>query len=137
MADTNETGAGNTTSSAAEATTGTPETKNDATSQAAQAPTTDSPAGDATPNKHGGKDSTSMHVKVYSPFNVYFDAEAESISAENETGPFDILPRHHNFMTLLRACEITVRTSRGEQKIKIAKGIMHVKADEVIVFLDV
>ena len=81
--------------------------------------------------------SNSMHVKVYSPFKVYFDEEAESISAVNDTGAFDILPSHHNFMTLLSAGEILIRATRGEQKIRISRGIMHVKADKVIVFLDV
>ncbi len=78
-----------------------------------------------------------MHVKVYAPFKVYFDGEAKSISAVNETGPFDILPRHHNFMTLLIPCEIVVRTTRGEERISITRGVMHVKADQVVVFLDV
>ena len=78
-----------------------------------------------------------MHVKVYAPFRVYFDGEAESISAENATGEFDILPRHHNFMTLLSPCEIVVRYDGKEEKIKISRGIMHVKADKVVVFLDV
>lgn len=79
-----------------------------------------------------------MYIKVYAPFKVYFDGLAESISAINDTGPFDILPRHHNFMTLLSACDIVVRTSgRSEEKITISRGIMHVKADRVIVFLDV
>jgi hypothetical protein len=35
----------------------------------------------------------SMHVKVYSPFKDYYDGQAFSISAENATGPFDILPK--------------------------------------------
>jgi F0F1-type ATP synthase epsilon subunit len=78
-----------------------------------------------------------MHVKVYSPFRVYFDQDANSISGENTTGPFDILPRHHNFMALLIPCELVVRTARGIQKIRISRGIMHVKANQVIVFLDV
>jgi F0F1-type ATP synthase epsilon subunit len=78
-----------------------------------------------------------MHVKVYAPFRTYFDGIAESISAANDTGPFDILPRHHNFMTLLNACDIIVRSDKGEEKVAINRGIMHVKADRVIVFLDV
>lgn len=78
-----------------------------------------------------------MHIRVSSPFNVYFDEEALSISAENDTGPFDILPRHHNFITLLNSCEIIVRTQRGDFRIQISGGIMHVKADQVIVFLNV
>ena len=83
------------------------------------------------------EDGKSMHVKVYAPFKTYFDGIALSISAVNDTGPFDILPKHHNFMTLINACDILVRTDRGEEKITVAKGIMHVKADDVIVFLDV
>jgi hypothetical protein len=79
-----------------------------------------------------------MQVKVYSPFRDYYDGQAFSVSAVNDTGPFDILPRHHNFISLLNQCEITIRDVRGdERKILISGGIMHVKADRVIVFLDV
>ncbi len=78
-----------------------------------------------------------MHVKVYAPFKTYFNGIANSISAVNETGPFDILPQHHNFMTLLSPCDIIVRTDQGDEKFTITRGIMHVKADRVIVFLDV
>jgi len=80
----------------------------------------------------------SMQVKVHSPFKDYFEGMAFSISAENATGPFDILPRHHNFISLLTPCEMIIRTVKsGEQRIKISGGIMHVKADKVIVFLDI
>jgi len=81
--------------------------------------------------------STDMHIKVYSPFHIYFDDRANSISALNDTGPFDILPGHRNFMTLVSACELNIITSKGEEKIKIARAVMHVKSDEVRVFLDV
>lgn len=82
-------------------------------------------------------DGKNMHVKVYAPFRVYYDGMAESVSAVNDTGPFDILPKHHNFMTLISPCDIVVRTGDKEEKITVTRGIMHVKADEVIVFLDV
>lgn len=78
-----------------------------------------------------------MHIKVYAPFKVYFDGLARSISAVNDTGPFDILPKHHNFMTLLNAGDIVVRSDSGEEKVSVSRGIMHVKADRVVVFLDV
>lgn len=85
-----------------------------------------------------GPDGTfKMYVKVYAPFHVYFDGDAQSLSAVNDTGAFDVLPHHKNFMTLLNAGDIIVRTARGEEKIPIARGIMHVKADKVVVFLDI
>ncbi len=83
------------------------------------------------------KSTNVMSVKVYSPFRIYFDGLAFSISAENRVGPFDILPGHHNFMTLINACTILIRSDQGDQKILISGGLMHVKADKVIVFLDV
>ena len=83
-------------------------------------------------------DGKSLHVKVYAPFREYYDGQAFSVSAENDTGPFDILPNHHNFITLLKACDVLIRTiDRGDQKIRISGGIMHVKANQAIVFLDV
>lgn len=82
-------------------------------------------------------DKPTMHVKVYSPFKTYFDQNAYSISGVNATGPFDILPHHHNFITLLLPCELVLRTETGTPKVKIGGGVMHVKADQVTVFLDV
>lgn len=88
--------------------------------------------------EYGGE---TMHVRVASPFKEYFDGRAFSISSVNTTGPFDILPEHHNFISLLNACDLVVRSLiKNEQKaikISISGGIMHVKKDEVIVFLDV
>lgn len=80
-----------------------------------------------------------MRIKVYSPFKTYFEDDGYSITGINATGPFDILPHHHNFMTLLSAGELSIRTrtGTGEQKIRISGGLMHVKADKVTVFLDI
>lgn len=82
-------------------------------------------------------DPTMMQIKVYSPYQVYFDDLATSISAVNDTGPFDILKGHHRFLTLLVSCELVINAVKGEEKIKISHGIMYVKEDRVTVFLDV
>ena len=84
----------------------------------------------------GGKPT--MAVKIYAPFQVYFEGEAYSFSAVNETGPFDILPRHHNFLCMLVPCDVRVKPVKGDEKIiKIHRALMHVKADRVVVFVDV
>src|ERR1700677_4507830 len=64
----------------------------------------------------------SMGGRIYSPFRNYYEGRAFSVSAVNPTGPFDILPRHHNFISLLSHCELVVRTNKGEQTIKISGG---------------
>lgn len=80
-----------------------------------------------------------MFIKVYSPFKVYFDGLGKSITAENDTGVFDILAGHHKFLTLLSTCEIKIDASGDSESenIKIDRGIMFVKEDRVTVFLDV
>lgn len=78
-----------------------------------------------------------MHIKVYSPFQTYFDDDALSITGTNDTGQFDVLPHHHNFLTLLSAGDLVIQMPGQQQRIKISRGLMHVKADKVTVFLDV
>jgi F0F1-type ATP synthase epsilon subunit len=79
-----------------------------------------------------------MQVKIYAPFKVYYDAPANSVSAKNGTGPFDILPHHKNFISLLQPCDIVVRSDgKSDYILPITRGIMHVKADKTTVFLDV
>lgn len=79
-----------------------------------------------------------MSVKVYAPFQVYFEGEAYSVSAVNETGPFDILPKHRNFLCMLVPCTLTLQpVDGGKKSIKIHRALMHVKSDRVVVFMDV
>ncbi|HSW78396.1 MAG TPA: hypothetical protein VLF88_00035 [Candidatus Babeliales bacterium] len=83
-------------------------------------------------------DAKTMRVKIYAPFKVYYDDVGASVTAINRVGPFDILPNHHNFISLLEPGEITVKVpSKEDFKMQINHGVIHVKADEVKVFLDV
>jgi F0F1-type ATP synthase epsilon subunit len=76
-------------------------------------------------------------IKVYAPFKVYYEGDGYSLSAVNETGPFDILPRHHNFLCMLVPCTLVIDTPAGQRTVKINRALMHVKADRVVVFVDV
>ncbi len=88
--------------------------------------------------KQGPKEGDTFHLKVYSPFKNYYEGDVDSLSAVNDTGPFDILAGHHNFITLLNPCDLVIRAkSKDDEIIKITRGIMQVKADNVVIFLDV
>ncbi|HUY53476.1 MAG TPA: hypothetical protein VMV24_02805 [Candidatus Dormibacteraeota bacterium] len=78
-----------------------------------------------------------LNVLVYAPFKTYFDGLADSISAKNGKGLFDVLPRHHSFITLLDSGYVIIKSQQGEQRIEIGKGLMHVNQNLVTVFLDV
>lgn len=83
-------------------------------------------------------ESTTLQVKIYAPFKTYYDGPAVSVSALNDTGPFDVLVKHHNFITLLNPGDITVDMGHGDpMKIPIQRGVMHVKSNKVTVFLDI
>jgi F0F1-type ATP synthase epsilon subunit len=79
-----------------------------------------------------------MAVKVYAPFKMYFEGEAYSVSGLNQVGPFDILPHHHNFLSMLKPCNLIIQSvNDGQKVIKITRALMNVKADSVVVFMDV
>ena len=79
-----------------------------------------------------------IQVKIYGPFKIYFDGSANSLSATNDTGPFDILRHHKNFMSLLKSGPIIVRrTDQPDFTLSIDRGVLHVRKDKVTVFLDV
>lgn len=79
-----------------------------------------------------------VKVKIYAPFETYFEGPATSLSASNDTGPFDVLPHHKNFMSLLKPGVVIVRQpGKPDFNLKISQGVMHVKTDQITIFLDV
>jgi hypothetical protein len=88
------------------------------------------------PSDAGSKKPT-MQIKVYAPFQIFYEGEGYSISGVNETGPFDILPHHHNFLCMLVPCELVIKTPYETKRVKISRALMHVKAEKVTVFVDV
>lgn len=79
-----------------------------------------------------------LHVKIYTPFKEFYHADARSVTALNESGQFDVLPGHRNFITMLSPFDVIVEDKNKEkQSIPITRGLMHVKDDKVTVFLDV
>lgn len=84
---------------------------------------------------HGGRQT--IAIKVYAPFKVYYEGDGYSISAVNDIGPFDILPKHHNFLCMLVPCNLVIESPEGQKTIKISRALMHVKANRVVVFVDV
>lgn len=79
-----------------------------------------------------------IHIKIYAPFKVYFDGTGMSLSATNDTGPFDILAGHKNFISLLAPLPIKVlRPGMPDFYVGVSHGLVHVKANKVTVFLDI
>jgi len=76
-------------------------------------------------------------LKIFSPFKVFFEGEALAMSAVNASGPFDILAKHEDFLTILTPCNIVVQTVNGKREIPMERAIVQVIKDRVWVFANV
>lgn len=87
--------------------------------------------------KVGAKKQAQFHVKIFSPYQTYYEGEAVSLSAENLTGPFDILPGHINFFSLLTGGNVKLNTGFQILEFQISRGIIRVNRDALTLFADV
>jgi F0F1-type ATP synthase epsilon subunit len=76
-----------------------------------------------------------LTVKIYSPAEVFYEGRAKSVSALNADGPFDVLDGHINFFSLLVAGTVVVDTGEESREIPISHGILHVRSDQVTLFV--
>jgi F0F1-type ATP synthase epsilon subunit len=78
-----------------------------------------------------------FQVKVFSPYQTFFEGSAVSLSANNDTGPFDVLPGHSNFFTLLNPGIVRVNNGFDKVEIEITNGILKVTANKATLFANV
>lgn len=86
-----------------------------------------------------GAPQPGSHLKVIarSPFHVYYEGEAEALTAQNKVGEFDILPGHADMFSVLVPCEVVIETNNEPIAFDISSGIITVRSDEVMLFVDV
>ncbi len=68
---------------------------------------------------------------------VIFKGQARSISSLNDRGPFDILPMHTNFVSVVKNSVKIIGENGQSQSISIARGILRVKENQVEIYLGV
>lgn len=86
------------------------------------------------------KDDTSLNVIARAPFTVYYEGPAHSVSALNRVGPFDILPDHADFFSMLLPCEITIVIDDKDKEpitFAVQNGIVTVRDNTVMLFVDI
>ena len=76
-------------------------------------------------------------VKIFSPFQSFFEGSAVSVSARNKTGAFDVLYGHSNFFSLLNSGRIRVNTGFETVDIEVEGGVIRVNKNRVVVFANV
>ena len=78
-----------------------------------------------------------LSVKISTPTEVVWEGSARSISGENVAGPFDILPDHAGFVTMIKNKIITVKCADRDRQYSFTRALMHVKSNKVRIFGDV
>lgn len=67
---------------------------------------------------------------------ILYDGEASALSSINERGPFDILPHHENFISLIKE-KITLRfNGREEKSWQFTVAILKAYNDVINVFVE-
>ena len=54
-----------------------------------------------------------IHVRITKATALVWEGDAQAVSSQNVDGPFDILPYHANFVTLIRGVPITIKLADG------------------------
>lgn len=79
----------------------------------------------------------SLHLLIRSREKLLFNGPVLAVSSVNESGPFDILPEHINFISIIKDF-ITIRLPDGKiQRISINDAILKAINNDVKIFLGI
>lgn len=83
------------------------------------------------------EDPQPLKIIARAPFQLYYEGPATVVSATNPVGPFDILPGHADFFSVLVPCEVIIEPLEGETiKFDISTGIVTAQENEVNLFVN-
>lgn len=78
-----------------------------------------------------------LNVIVLSTGKTYFSGRAKSVSSNNKIGPFDVLPMHENFISMLYDRVVIVDDKGQKTEVPCDHGILEVTENRVRVFLGI
>jgi F-type H+-transporting ATPase subunit epsilon len=81
------------------------------------------------------KDQLSVTIK--NPEKVVFQGQAKAVTSENDKGVFDILPRHANFISLIKNKIVVWKEEGAREAFQIHSGLIRVGKNQVQVYLDI
>ncbi|HRN96946.1 MAG TPA: hypothetical protein PLZ58_00645 [Candidatus Saccharibacteria bacterium] len=77
-----------------------------------------------------------LNVIARAPFNVYYQGDAQAVTATNKVGEFDILPGHADFFSILDPGEVVITTKSEPIVFDINNGILTARDNEVMLFVN-
>lgn len=80
--------------------------------------------------------ANTIHVDIVSAEGEIFAGEAEMVFVPAQEGELGITPRHAPLLTLIKAGEVRVKTSEGEQSVFVGGGALEVQPKKVTILAD-
>lgn len=77
-----------------------------------------------------------LNVEVITPDQVLFKGQANAVSAFNVSGPFDILPQHSHFISLIQK-EVSIHQFQKVSKFPINMGVIRCFNDDIKVYIGI
>ena len=78
--------------------------------------------------------ANSLSVEIASPEKQIWESKALSVSSVNSAGPFDILPMHANFITIVENQSININTGAKIEKFLFQNAIIYTTHNKVIIY---
>lgn len=78
-----------------------------------------------------------FYIKIFSPFEIFYEGEISALTAVNEAGEFDVLKNHANFITILPPGKIKILTRFGKRETVINRGVLKVSNNKVVLFSNI
>ena len=75
-----------------------------------------------------------LFVEIASPEKQIWEGNALSVSSVNSAGPFDILPMHANFITIVENQSININTGAKTEKFLFPNAIIYASRNKVIIY---
>lgn len=77
----------------------------------------------------------SLSVEVRNRQGLVYSDQAKTVSSVNDVGDFDVLPRHANFICLIKKKVIVQRLKGGKETFPIDRGVLMVSQNKVTIFI--
>lgn len=81
--------------------------------------------------------NTTLSLIVRDRAGVIFEGEVDAVSSYNESGPFDVLPLHINFISLIKKMLSIHRKEKVLQQVRVGSGVLAVHENKVEVYLGI
>lgn len=78
-----------------------------------------------------------LSVTIINAEKTIYEGSARAVSSTNEQGPFDVLPMHTNFISIIKDFLIIHQTTGEKKEMKIEGGVLRAFENRIQVFLGI